>query len=378
MEGIATSIFNVPSLRFERAVTERIPPGPGRGDVLIAEWSIHEAFGRGSLILTDTPYYSDYTLRLADCKIASQADLTNFLHALMAPPGGRTAAPAATPSRPPNFELPPTNVSIDEDIPRSPAFAGSRLGTQSASFLADFEFAGVRQGKEWYLHFGVGKSYRSYPFTAPPATAGLLVGSAYIPERFPLLADLIKSWSSGQIRKEVGRTVESLNGVVFTTHRDQVLIAELARRGLTSDQIADLVTDVAPSPENYNSRLTSVASGYRDAGKGSFADIFEPALEAYEHVGPGAEAAVFSLFGRAQSLRCSSAIEERALGLLKAGVFLRGPMGYLGRCSTSPATIAVVEKIDSPNEDVERTRMAAITVIRRRIANPRMYPAPKR
>lgn len=201
LEGVATSIFNVPSFKFERAVTERIPPGPGWGDVLIAEWSVNEAFGKGSIILTDTPYYSDYTLRLAGCRIASQADLTNFLHALMAPPGGRTAAPAATPSRPPHFELPPTSVSIDEDFPRSPAFWGSRLGTQSASFLADFEFAGVRQAKEWYLHFGVGKGYRSYPFTAPPATADLLVGSAYIPERFPLLADLIKSWSSGQIRK---------------------------------------------------------------------------------------------------------------------------------------------------------------------------------
>jgi hypothetical protein len=64
--------------------------------------------------------------------------------------------------------------------------------------IADSGFDGILEGKEWYIHFAIGNNYN----------AGLRDGTlGFIPERFPLLTDLVKSWGSGQIRREVGHEV---------------------------------------------------------------------------------------------------------------------------------------------------------------------------
>jgi hypothetical protein len=132
MEVVTKRVFNVPSLHFQRAVTQRVLSGPQWGDVLIAEWSVNEAFGKGSIILTNTPYFSDYTMRLSDCKIASQADLVVFLHALMAPRGG--LAPPGKEAAPASPAPAPASAATTRGVPcRFPASANWRLRARELS-----------------------------------------------------------------------------------------------------------------------------------------------------------------------------------------------------------------------------------------------------
>jgi hypothetical protein len=361
-EAVTKAVFNVPSLHFEKAVTERVLSRPQWGDVLIAEWSIDEAFGKGTIILTATPYFSDYAMRLSDCKIGSQAELAAFLQAFIGRPGSK--APLDTANKAVQMLWPKPTVGYS--FSGVPFFAGSRLGTSQLPLIADFNFWGQLRDKEWYLHFGIGKSY---------STGGVSAGLAYIPERFPPLADLIKSWGSGQIRREVGDPVKPFEGVpAFTDRRDQILIAELARRGLSDEQVADLLTDVHPAPKSYGLRLRSFIGGYVDSGKGPWLAVFAPALKAYEGVGPAADAGVLELFSDAGRLSCPASVEQQALDVLKKGVFSRGPFAYLGRCSTSLQTVAALESLSPGDEAFEKSRAGVIAMIRQRIANPRKGP----
>jgi len=265
-----------------------------------------------------------------------------------------------------SFQLPPTTVSVHQNFSAIPLFSRSRLGTQSTPMIAAFSFTGILEGKEWYIHFGIGNNYNA---GARDGTLG------FIPERFPLLTDLVKSWGSGQIRREVGREVRPFEGVpAFTEGRDTILIAELARRGLSSEEMSDLLTDVRPIPDEYRSRLQSLISGYLASHKGPWLDVFEPALKAYDSVGSAADAAMFDLFGRALNQGCPTAVEQQALDTLKKGVFSRGPFAYLGRCSTSLQTIAALEGLSPRDDAFEKSKAGAIAMIRQHIANPRRFP----
>lgn len=359
----AKSIFSVPSLQFQRAATQHVLSGPQRGDVLLVEYTVQGPFGKGSVILDDTPYYSHYYFRLDGSNIASPAALTTFLDALLGwhppapPPAQSSGAPA--PARTGIISLPFPEVLVPVNFPATPAFSGSRFSTSQHHFVADFEFVGLQVKTEWYLDFGVGKGAASKP-----------VGVPWIPERFPPLSDLIKSWSFDQVRHEIGTEVKPFADVpAFTYGRDRLLIAELAKRGLSQDQVVDLLTDVDKTPEGYRQRLESVVSGFQAAGSGTFAALyFAPALQAYESIGPAADPSVASLFGQAVlRLGCPASVEAQAIDVLQKGVFFQGPLAYLSRCSASRDTLALLEKMGTPTEALARTKALAITQIRFRM-----------
>jgi hypothetical protein len=367
MEAAVQSIFNLPSLRFQRAVTQRILAGPQWGDVLIAEWAVDEPLGKGSIILIDTPYFSDYMLRLSGCKIGSRADLADFLRTLVL--SWRPIAPLPRQNQVVQMQWPAPTMALPASFPRVAYFQGSQLGTSPFLFISDFRFSGRLEGKEWYLHFGIGKSNAVNPPSGEPSTV-----PAFIPERFPQLTDLVKSWGAGEIRHEVGHEVRPFEATPsFTDRRDQILIAELARRGLPDEQVADLLTDVQPVPENYELRLGSFIRGY-EAGKGSWLDLFGPALKAYEGVGPLADSTVLNLFADAGRRSCPLEVEQQALDTLRKGVFSRGPFSYLGKCSTSLQTVATLEGLSAGDETFEKSKAGAIAMIRQRIANPGKRP----
>ena len=100
-----------------------------------------------------------------------------------------------------------------------------------------------------------------------------------------------------QVRGEVGRQVKPFDGGPdYTSDRDQALIAELVRRGLSEAQVIELLTDVQPTPDAYNLRLGAVIQGFRDAGTTSFVSrSFLPALREYERIGPVASKSVATL-----------------------------------------------------------------------------------
>ena len=193
------------------------------------------------------------------------------------------------------------------------------------------------EGGQWFFDFAVGKSGTGKFCGVPP----------WVPERFPPLSELAKSWSFEQIRGEVGHEVKPWVGVPdFTGERDEILIAELARRGLPQAQLIDLLLDARPTADGYFSRLASVSRGFKAAGKGPVEKIFfEPALEAYERLGPVADQSVEALFRKAAIQGCSSDVEARALDVMRKGTFVSGPLTYLGECSSSPDALAAIEAV---------------------------------
>jgi hypothetical protein len=186
------------------------------------------------------------------------------------------------------------------------------------------------------------------------------------------LAELAKSWGHAQIRGEVGQTVKPFEGGPdFTADRDRILIAELARRGLSDDQVLDLLVDVQPTEDAYYRRLGAVIGGMKDAGAAPFISrLFLPTFKAYERIGPVANKSVDSLFKSAAVPHCQGDVEALALEVLKSGVFPDGPLAYLSLCSTSRETIAALRTISLPTEQLEKAREFAIKEIQRHIDYP--------
>lgn len=368
-EKFTKNIFNIPSLQFRRAVTHRVPTGAQWGDVLIAEWEFQEAFGNGSIVLTDTPYYSTYNLRVRDCHIRSQAELTAFLRTALVwnkpPLNFRSDAPQVAPGQKVGGVTPGAVLTIHlpaSALPIASFSGGPRTPRSASSYSADFLFDGLLEANEWYFQFRVGKSFTHGFYPVPP----------WIPERFPPLVELAKSWGYARIRGEVGQTVKPFEGGPdFTADRDRILIAELARRGLSDDQVLALLTDVQPTPRGYELRLDAVIGGMKDAGGASFVSrFFVPALKTYEQIGPVAEKSADTLFRSAAVPSCLSGLDSAALETLKQGMFVKGPLAYLARCSTSREALRALEDMPSPDAGNERLRAWAISSIQRRIDGP--------
>jgi hypothetical protein len=363
-EKLVKSIFNVPSLQFQRAATERVSAGPKRGDVLIAEWNIREKFAEGPIVLVDTPYYSYYYLRLANCSIRSQADLTAFLSTALIWGKAPIFAHAGPPS--PQVNSPGMTVLV----PASPAltyFKGDLFTGAAYPGVGDFSFEGLLEGTDWFLNLRIGKSFTRSAYPVPP----------WVPERFPPLADLVKFWGLAQVRGEVGNKVKPFEGgPEFTGERDKILIAELARRGLSEDEVLDLLTDVERTADGYQGRLISMIEGIRASGTDPFMSrFFTPALKAYEGIGPVAAKAVETLFGNAAVPRCPVDVEADALAVVKKGVFFEGPLNYLALCSTSPKTLAALQALNVPIE-WQRQRNFAIDNVQGNIKLPKRTGKP--
>jgi hypothetical protein len=354
-EKFTKALFHLPSLKLQRAVTERVPAGRQRGDVLVAEWTVEEQFGRGSIILTDTPYYSKFALRLSDCQIRSQAELTTFLDSLISV--GRQTTPLPGPDL-------PGRMSVSMNSPAITWFDGRTIPYSPYPFIADFGFSALLVGKEWLLEFRVGRSRSSSFYPVPP----------WVPERFPPLSELIKSWSSDRVRNEIGNPVKPFEGAPdFTADRDRILMGELASRGLAPAQVTEFLTNGPATADGYGQRLSLLIGGFAAAGMSFEKQYFTPTLATYDHIGPVADGAVTVLFRAASAAGhgCSQEFESQAFAEIKKGIFLQGPINYAAVCSSSPETLAALEAADMPAGDLERSKEFAARQIRNRIEHPR-------
>ena len=356
------SIFEMPSLHRQKAAIDRISGGDAWGDNLLVEYTFQEGFGEGLILLVDTPYESHYLLRVRGGRMSTQSDLTAFLRTALvwekepltlrdpalAPQGAALGGALHGPAL--RIILPSDRVDIihfigDVAMPRSPY-----------SHVADILIEGALQSDGWYLSLVVGKSLTGRYFAAPPR----------IPERFPPLSDRVKSWSSPQIRAEVGRHVRPFNDSPdFTGDRDRILIAELARRGLTDDDIINLLGSPEVAPED---RLLALILALDDAGATPLVKrVFTQALEIYRRLGPQGNDSVTRLFKAAANRHCEANVESQALDVLREGVFQRGPLSYLASCSTSGETVAALGSMRLPTPDLEEQREFTLQSIRRRI-----------
>jgi hypothetical protein len=336
-------LFSVPSLDLRRAISYR----DGSGDILLVEWNIEEPFGQGSVIVEDTPFVSAYALCLRDCRVSTQEELKALLSALLADGWMRGV---------------PIHVSPGAVIQ---GFAGKTM-TSSVDLLHDLELVGYASADAWYLTLQVGKSHSRADYPVPP----------FVPERFPPLAELIETWTASQIRIEVGRQAGPTPDFQLPEPRDRVLITELARRGLTTEEIVDLLGSAPPG--RLRSRVGTVIAALHAAGNTvPLSSYIGPAIERYRQIGPKADLAVEALFNFAKA-GCSQwepekidkalregtpVFEEQAIKALREGMFVRGPRTYLSVCSASEEGLAAVAGMKGNSRD----KQSAIDSIRHRI-----------
>ena len=204
-----------------------------------------------------------------------------------------------------------------------------------------------------------------------------------MPERFPPLAELVKTWTTSRIRADVGNEVGASAYNSSSDPRDRVLITELARRGLTTEEIVDLLGSAPPG--RLPSRVGTVIAALRAAGNTvPLSSFIGPALERYRQIGPKADPAVEALFDYAKAgcsqwvpekidkaLRDGAPVfEEQAIKALREGMFVRGPLVFLSVCSASEEGLAAVAGMKGDSQN----KRFAMDSIRQRIEKGKPKP----
>ncbi len=335
-----TLLFNVPSLARRRAITYRNPAG----DNLLMEWDFQEPLAVGNVILRDTPYYSTFSIRLTAGSWQTREELSNLLTALI--------RSDAAPIRISSFR-----VFVAPDYPKvTPFEALPSLTLSQRAFIRDFFVLGRESQGQLFIQVNAGKVFSD-------GLAGL---PAFVPERFPPLSVLARSWDEQKILQEIGRPTDPSVGGDFSDKRDLILITELARRGLSQAGFIRLL--VAGPSKGLESRASMVFTAMHDAGKDSdFDRYFQPMLAEYQRIGPSADGAMRESF-RAVTRRnaCAPEFEQSALRLLQAGTLQDTALYYLGGCSNSEEVKGNLESIPVPDKFV-RLKESTLVAIQNRL-----------
>jgi len=333
-ERCTTAEFNLPTLRLERKITHR----DDGGDNLLALWSFEGKGMAGSIILDDTPYFSNYVAHIASPRLRSKEEIQDFVDVLF----GQEA---------PLRGLGPTKASV--------AISGISVRVaahRSDSALANnFEFRLLGQTHEdgWYASIFFGKGLIQKCYSDPP----------FIPERFPSLIELVKTWSVSRLWSETANPFQSPLARQNSNQRERIIIAELGRRGLTTDEIMRLLQP--DSPRGLDERNLVVTSALEGVRPGWVNDYLHAALEMYQSIGSKANLAATHLFGIA-ALHCSDKAESIAMQVLRDPAIGGGATGYLLRCSNSLGALAALKKMAEAGELQDSSKLA-IPAMERRI-----------
>jgi hypothetical protein len=339
-ERFTSLVFKTPGPALRKAATYK----DGHGDHLIAQWTFEQSAVRGTVILVDHPWRSLYHFRLTGYRIAVREDVNRLVSALV------------------EMNKPP--IRIEPDRCRYKVFGEGGAITSfswgydpriptATPFIDDFSVLGASDGGEWFVTASLGKALTATYYPVDP----------FVPERFPPLDELVKTWSDDRIRAELARTGRA---DVFG-HRQDILLAEAVRRGLSTEQIVELLRSAPAGQER--TRLSSVVRLLERSGQGSrFSEYFEPALRTYEQMDSRrVKDAVELLFFRARK-RCSPAFEQQALRILREGEnrLADGPVLYLDFCATSEEALQVLETLRA-SDVLESRRQSAVQRIRNRL-----------
>lgn len=333
-ETLTNTIFNFGSLKLIKAVTYT----DAGGDALVAEWESDS--GRANLVLQDTAYFSEYDIRTGPRVIHNAPELSAFLADILVPE-----------KEPLHLQIREFEVHVPPQPPAIVFFQGSNFRS-AVHVVADIDIGGATDGKAWYLRVRLPKTYTRLFYPVPP----------YIPERFPPLSELMKTWSFERIYSEVGKRS---GPEVFSVHRDGVLLAELARRGLSDSQIGDLLAGVSVGELGERAQLLLWA--ITKAGKEALVNRhLKLAIERYRPIGPAAEDAVEAFF-RVAARNCSPESETFAVEALKDRTFFLGPLNYLSQCSASSEVFQMVSLLPVP-ERATQYKESTLFDMRRRLA----------
>lgn len=338
-EGFTKDVFNFSALKFLRAITYE----NDNSDEMLVEWNFKGPAAGGTLVLRDTPFLSEYTMRFGRCSCRTREDLSRLLTALV-----------VWVKRPVNLGM--IKINLPASYPSSAAFWGAPPPPFSeVEVIRDFNLLGWVTEQDLYLQINVGKAFtQSYYPVAP-----------FIPERFPPLLELVQLWSSRRIWGEVGRLTGPSKDIDLSEIRDSILITELAKRGLSENEFVELLRNGRPTQLHTRARVV-LESLDRAKKAADFNRYFEAALAMYQSLGPSASNAVTELFRqRFRRTGCAEQLETDALRLLRESVFEEAAIGYLGQCSTSEATVRAIATAPVPDRLLPLKQMALRDVQRR-------------
>ena len=329
-------VFRLPTLKFTRSMTARGEDG----DLLLVEWRFGEPSLEGSVILRDTLLFSQYLFRLPGRRVRTSEDVSTLLSQLLVmnePPVGLTLASL--------------RITVSGDVPIR-GFSGTFITPRRANeAVMHFALLGAVTSNGFFLSVRLGKGFTTGYYSVPP----------FIPERFPPLSELVTTWSSVHIRDELGR--RQLSSLV--EFRDQILMTELVKRGITKDLFVDLLENTNGVPLDQRAGLlfgTMIDAGLHDL----IVRYFRPALAMHERLGRGADDAVLALF-RAALQDCPSGVESEVVRLFRSGVFQNAALSYFEHCASSTDSLTLVTSTDVP-EDLRQRKESVLRSIKARLA----------
>jgi hypothetical protein len=325
-DAFTRALFHLSGAKLDRFATYRSPDG----DCLVASWSFGEP--ANTALVNDTPYQSIYSFRIRGARHLAADGLVSFLRELII------------------FDEPPLKLnagelSIDVDPVSSTVlyFTGRTSSRSPYSLARDLQVSASTDERDWYISVIVPKVYAKSYYPEP----------LLIPERFPPLSELLKSWSFDHIWSEVGVHGVSLVADLWADRRDQQLIAELFRRGLSQPQFVDLL--VSKDVIDLRDRLREVWWGASEAhAEVLYAGYGAAALRSYAQIGPRAEESAQAYFIG----DCSPEFDSLAKATLKEQVYWTGPIRYISRCSNSTDDLRMLETLAVPDRASESWKFA--------------------
>jgi hypothetical protein len=333
-DAFTKALFHLSGAKLNRSATYRGPDG----DCVVASWKLGEP--PNTLLVNDTPYQSIYSFRLGGARRVTADGLISFLQELIV-------------FQEPPLKLSPGEFSIDAGpVSSTVLYFGGRTSTRSPyALVRDLNISGGTDGRDWYISMIVPKVYARAYYPEP----------LLIPERFPPLSGLLKTWSFDHIWSEVGVYGESPLAHMWARERNSMLTAELVRRGLSEQQFVELL--VPSDVTSMRTRLGEVWSGFSDAhAEGLYARYGVAALRRYAQIGPKAEEPAESYFIG----DCSPEFDWLAKATLKEHLYWTGPIRYISRCSNATEDLHLLETLTVPDRASESWEFA-VGQMRRRL-----------
>lgn len=337
---------------FEAVLIPR--PGPlvgmttiksGGDDVLIAQWQPGQpaATGVESFWVWDAPDYSWFVLKCDSANFKSPASAQDFLGRILK---WETGAPD------------PLRLNLRYAVSEGGVFLDGTADQLLVGSGPEYRVLGVRSGPDSYLLVQVWKEL---------FRLGYPEGGVYVPERFPPLKELVKGWSKERILSEVGRLWDRSDWFAKIAIRDDILIAEAAKRGLDRSDLELLFfPSNVPGFRAWSWRTGSVMTALVqtnqvDGNREAIADIAMK-LGIRKDVGRFALQNIFD--GLSQS---KGDFTELALECLSKCVNVEPPLSYLGKRGNTEDVYAKVKQAVVADLVQEAQRDEALSNIRARI-----------